>query len=290
MVFEIPGRRFFMKYKIVMDSAGDIRELGGIDFADVPMKIIAGDNEFTDDPSLDVDGMIDFLSKYKGKVSSACPGVGDFTDSFGDAENIFVITITSGLSGSYNSAMVAAETYKSEHPDRNIYVVDSLSAGPEMLLLAEKIRDLIARGFEFEEIVTKIEEYKKSTALLFSLESLHNFANNGRVSPAVAKIVGILGITLIGKASEQGTLEPINKVRGNKKVLPTLIKQLREMGYRGGKLRIAHCRNLQSPSDLKTELLARFPGADIEIRSTNGLCSFYAEQGGFLIGFETNIR
>ena len=275
-----------MKYKIVMDSAGDIRELSGISFADVPMKIIAGDKEFTDDPSLDVDGMIDFLSKYKGKVSSACPGVGDFTGSFGDAKNIFVITITSGLSGSYNSAMVAAETYKSDHPDRNVYVVDSLSAGPEMLLLAEKIRDLILEGFEFEEIVKKIEEYKKSTALLFSLESLHNFANNGRVSPAVAKIVGILGITLIGKASEQGTLEPIGKVRGNKKVLPTLIKQLEEMGYRGGKMRIAHCRNLQLSTSLKTELLIHFPDADIEIRSTNGLCSFYAEVGGFLIGFE----
>lgn len=276
-----------MKYKIIMDSAGDIRELDGISFADVPLKIIAGDTEFTDNKSLDVDGMIDFLSRYKGKVSSACPGVGDFAESFGDAENIFVITITSGLSGSYNAAMVAAEAYKSEHPDRRVYVVDSLSAGPEMLLIAEKIRDLILEGLRFDEIVRKTEEYKKTTALLFSLESLHNFANNGRISPAVAKLVGILGINLIGKASDKGTLEPISKVRGNKKALPSLLNQLDSMGYRGGKIRIAHCRNLQAATALKNEILAKFPDADIVIRSTNGLCSFYAEKGGFLVGFET---
>ena len=279
-----------MKYRIVMDSAGDIRELQGVEFADVPLKIIAGDTEFTDNTSLDVDGMIDFLSSYKGKVSSACPGVGDFTDSFGDAENIFVITITSGLSGSYNAAMVAAETYKSEHPDRNIYVVDSLSAGPEMLLIAEKLRALLLAGASFEETVNKIEEYKKTTSLLFSLESLHNFANNGRVSPAVAKLVGLLGITLIGKASDKGTLEPISKIRGSKKLIPALLKELSSMGYEGGKLRISHCRNPETVTLLKEELLKTYPLADIKIRSTNGLCSFYAEEGGFLIGFETESK
>ncbi|MBR5587086.1 MAG: DegV family protein [Clostridia bacterium] len=271
-----------MNYKIVMDSAGDIRELKGIEFADVPMKIIAGDTEFTDNKELDVDSMIDFLRTYKGKVSSACPSVGDFEEAFGDAENIFVITITSGLSGSYNAAMVVANTY----PDRNIYVVDSLSAGPEMLLLAEKLRDLIDSGLEFDEITRQIEEYKKHTRLLFSLQSLHNFANNGRVSPAVAKLVGILGINLVGTASEQGTLEPKSKVRGDKKALPALIKNMTEMGYCGGKVRMANCRNTEICENIKRELTATYPNADILIYPTNGLCSFYAEEGGMLMGFE----
>ena len=126
-----------MKNRIILDSAGDIKSLDGISIASVPMKIIAGDVEFTDNFQLDVENMIDFLKNYKGKVSSACPGVGEYIEAFEDAENIFVITITSGLSGSYNSAVIAAQTYKEQHPNRNVYVVDSLSAGPEMLLLAE---------------------------------------------------------------------------------------------------------------------------------------------------------
>ncbi len=275
-----------MKNKIVIDSAGDIVTLDGISLSSVPLKIIAGDTEFTDNSHLDVDNMIDFLKRYKGTVSSACPGVGEFSEAFEDAENIFVITITSGLSGSYNSACIASEAYKEKYPDRNIYVVDSLSAGPEMLLLAEKIRDLSVQGTEFDEIVKLTEEYKATTRLLFSLESLHNFANNGRVSSAIAKLVGILGINLIGKASNAGTLQPISKVRGNKKSIPEIIKNILSMGYSGGKVRIAHCNNPLCGETLKTEILNLFPDADIQIYPTRGLCSFYAEDGGFLVGFE----
>lgn len=279
-----------MKTKIIIDSAGDIKTLDGIDLSSVPLKIIAGDAEFIDNDNLNVDNMIDFLKSYKGKVSSSCPGVGDFSEVFFDAENIFIITITSGLSGSYNAALVAAKEYKEQHPDRNIHVVDSLSAGPEMLLLAEKIRDLVSENLSFDMIVNKVETYKNSTRLLFSLESLHNFANNGRVSPAVAKLVGLLGINLIGKASDKGTLQPISKVRGNKKSIPALINNLMDMGYSGGKVRIAHCHNAESASSLKSEILNIFPDADIKIYPTCGLCSFYAEEGGFLVGFETQTR
>ena len=136
-----------MKNKIIIDSAGDIMVLDRTELSSVPLKIIAGDTEFTDNSLLDVDNMIKFLKKYKGKVSSACPSVGDFSETFGDAKNIFVITITSGLSDSYNSACIAAEAHKEKYPDRNIFVVDSLSAGPEMLLIAEKIRDLFTETY-----------------------------------------------------------------------------------------------------------------------------------------------
>lgn len=277
-----------MKSKIIIDSAGDITVLDGIDFASVPLKIIAGDVEFTDDNNLDVENMIDFLKNYNGKVSSACPGVGEFSEKFDDADNIYIITITSGLSGSYNSASIAAKTYKADHPDRNIYVVDSLSAGPEMVLLAEKIRDLVAKGLVFDQVVSKIEEYKKKTHLIFALQSLHNFVNNGRIPVAAAKFVGLLNMRLLGKASDAGKLQPTGKARGDKKTVPELMKNLMSMGYAGGKVRISHCHNLRCAEDLKSAILTRFPGSDINIYSTRGLCSFYAEEGGLLVGFETN--
>ena len=275
-----------MKSKIVLDSAADIKHLDGIEVESVPLKIIAGDTEFIDDANLVPDDMVEFLKNYKGKVSSACPGVGDFLDAFGDAENIYVITITSGLSGSYNAACVAAETYKEQHPDRNIYVVVSLSAGPERVLFAEKIRDLVVKEMEFDQVVNSIEEYKKTTRLIFSLQSLHNFVNNGRVPAAAAKFVGLLNIRLLGRASDAGKLQPTGKARGDKKVVPELMKSLKSLGYAGGKVRISHCHNPECAEELKCAISVMSPGADIEIRPTCGLCSFYAEEGGLLVGFE----
>lgn len=276
-----------MKSKIVMDSAGDLKELGGVDYANVPLKILAGDHEFVDSDEATVDEMIDFLKTYKGAASTACPGVGEYMDAFGDADEVYCVTITSSLSGSYNAAAAAAREYQEAHPDRKIHVFDSLSAGPEMLLLTEKIRELVQQGIPHEKLVEKVKEYQKKTRLAFSLESLRNLANNGRVPTVVAKAVGILGIRLLGKASEEGTLQPCGKARGEKKVVPEMLKFLKEMGYAGGKLRIAHCRNEKAAGELKAALLQQFKNADISIGKTGALCSFYAEEGGMLVGFET---
>lgn len=275
-----------MENKIIMDSAGDIQRFEGIDFACVPLKITAGEREFVDDGSMDVEEMVSYLKSYKGKAITACPGVGDYLSAFGDAENIYCITITSALSGSYNAAMIAACTYQEQYPDRHVHVFDSLTAGPEMMLMAEKIRELIREKCSFEAIVHKVKTYQEKTRLMFSLESLHNLANNGRVSPAVAAVAGILGIRLVGRASEQGTLEPTGKARGEKKLVPELVRQITEMGYRGGKVLINHCLNFEAAAKVKDVLVERFPAAKIRIGKTGGLCSFYAEQGGLLIGFE----
>ena len=276
-----------MKTKIVMDSAGDLKELSGVAYANVPLKILAGDREFVDSDEATVDDMIDFLKTHKGSASTACPGVGEYIEAFGDAQEVYCVTITSGLSGSYNAAAAAAREYQEAHPNRKIHVFDSLSAGPEMLLLTEKIRELIQQGIPHEKLVDKVKEYQQKTRLAFSLESLRNLANNGRVPTVVAKAVGILGIRLLGKASDEGTLQPTGKARGEKKVVPEMLKFLKEMGYAGGKLRIAHCRNEKAAGELKAALLAQFKNADISIGRTGALCSFYAEEGGMLVGFET---
>lgn len=276
-----------MKSKIVMDSAGDLQAFSDVDYACVPLKITAGDREFVDDSRLNVEEMVRFLKSYKGKAVTACPGVGDYLEAFGDAEIVYCVTITSGLSGSYNAAMVAARTYEEQHPGRRVQVFDSLSAGPEMLLVTEKIRDLLVQKLSFESIVEKVKSYQEKTRLMFSLESLHNLANNGRVPAAVATVAGMLGIRLIGKASEAGTLQPTGKARGEKKLIPELVRQMKELGYNGGKMLINHCFNAEAAAKLRDVLLDQFPSAPIRIGCTGGLCSFYAESGGLLIGFET---
>jgi len=226
------------------------------------------------------------MLSYKGKSSTACPGTQDWQDAFGDAENVFCVTITSGLSGAYNSARIAAEEYMAAHPGRRVHVVDTLSAGPELRLVVEKLQELILAGLPFDEIVEEIEKYHKRSFLVFSLQSLHNFVANGRVSPAVGALVGLLGIRVVGKASEQGTLEPLSKARGDRKALQEILRIMKELGWTGGRVRIAHNENAAMAGALRDALRAIHDKLDVSIERCRGLCSFYAEKGGVLVGFE----
>ena len=183
--------------------------------------------------------------------------------------------------------MVAKETCETENPGKKVYVIDSLSTGPEMKIIVEKLQDLIAEGKDFETICQDIEAYRKRTFLLFCLKSLTNLANNGRVNPAVAKIAGILGIHVVGRASEEGTLEQKDKTRGEKKAILALVRNMKALGYRGGKVIIDHCLNEEAALQLRELLKKEFSAADIRIGKTGGLCSFYAERGGLLVGFES---
>ena len=141
-----------MSFKIVTDSSADIKTLSGVDFESVPLKIITDVKEYVDDESLDVVGMISDLQKYKGKSRSSCPNMQEYINAFGEADEVFCITITSGLSGSFNSASMAAKAYMEEHPERRVHVIDSLSTGAENALLIEKIRDLIVEGNDFDTV------------------------------------------------------------------------------------------------------------------------------------------
>ena len=165
--------------------------------------------------------------------------------------------------------------------------MDSLSTGPESALIIEKLSELIMAGNDFDTIVAQIKEYQKRTHLIFALESLHNLANNGRVSPLVAKVAGVLDIRVIGKASEEGTLEMTNKVRGSYKTLMTIMENMKNTGYEGGKIRIHHCEKPDIAKVLKHEIKKLYPEADVKIRTTRALCSFYAERGGVLVGYES---
>ena len=278
-----------MKYKLVADSSANLLTLDApFEYASVPLTLNAGDKSFIDDASLNVKEMVDFLSSYKGKSGSACPSVADWLNAFGDADRVICFTITSGLSGSYNAAYIAKNDYEAEYPDRKVFVLDSLSAGAELKLHIEKAIELIQVGMNFDDMCAELSDYaKNNNELIFCLESLTNLANNGRVSPLVAKVAGVLGIRVYGRASEQGQLEQKDKCRGEKKALIAVHNYMKELGYTSGKVRIDHCFNEGAALQLKDMILKDSPSADIVIAETRGLCSFYAEQGGLMIGFES---
>ncbi len=275
-----------MKVKIISDSASNMLCMNGVDFASVPLRIVTNDKEYVDTPDLDVRAMVDELSVYKGRSGTACPGVGDYLDAFEGYDEIYCVTITSVLSGSYNAAMTAKQQYEEDNPNAKVFVLDSLSAGSEMKLHVEKLKELIAEGKSFETICEEITDYRDNhTTLLFCLESLHNLANNGRVSPAVAKIAGLVGLRMVGDATG-GKLNPTDKCRGEKKALSTIFANMKKAGYKGGKLLIDHCFNEKTSNTLKEMVLAEFPNATIVLGQTTALCSFYAEKGGLMISYE----
>ena len=272
--------------KITADSSANILQKDTISFASAPLKIIAGDQEFVDDAALDVAQMVAWFDTYKGKSKTSCPNPSDWLDAFGNGENIFCVTITSGLSGSYNAACIAKQMYESEHPRRRVFVIDSLSAGPELTLMVEKLEQLAQQGLDFDSICREITAYTQKTGLIFMLASLKNFANNGRVSPAVAKVAGLLGIRIVGKASDEGTLEPLDKCRGEEKSLSAILGRLRADGLQQGKVIIHHSANEPAARLLADRIRAQFPAVQVQIGQCLGLCSYYAEKGGLLVGYE----
>ena len=275
-----------MRYQIVSDSSSNVFHVEGLSYTTVPMKIIAGEKEYVDCETLDVRGMVDDLRAYKGKSGSSCANAQEWLDAFGDADMVFGVTISRNLSGSFNAAEAAAREYAEEHPDRKIHIFDTLSAGPEMAMVVEKIGQLVSQGLAFEEIVAQVREYQNHCHILFCLESMNNLARNGRVNPAVAKIASVLGIRACGDA-QNGQIIPTQKPRGQKKATETLAAMIRDRGFTNGSwLRIAHCFGETQAQLLIDELKKDFPNARYTVEPTGALCSFYAEEGGLMIAME----
>ena len=274
-----------MKYMIVSDSSSNVLSMGTPLYTTVPLKIVA-EKEYVDNASLDLAGMMEDLRNHKGKSGSSCPNVGEWLEAFGDAQEVFCVTISKNLSGSYAAAKQAADTYMEEHPGRKVFIFDSLAVGPEMAMITDKIRECEAAGDDFETVVAKVLDYHNHVHTLFCLESMLNLARNGRVSMAVAKIAGMLGIRVAGIA-QGGQVTPVHKPRGAKKATQTLVEMLKERGFRDGNLlRVAHCFAPEAAEAFRSAVLAEFPNTRFLLEHTTALCSFYAEAGGLIIGFE----
>jgi DegV family protein with EDD domain len=281
-----------MRYGIVVDSSCDLKEAeyltkAGIDYSRVPLFLRVGEREFIDDHTLDVVEFMDELSAWKGKSGSAAPSPERWLQAYSKSEMVFVLTITGALSGSYESAIFARTLFQEQYPERKIHVIDTRSTGPEMVLLVKKLAELIGQGLDFEEIVEKIEQYREHTHLLFILQSMENLVKNGRVSKVAGSLAGVLGIKILGRASEGGTLELCHRCRGKFSAQDKAIALMEEMGYCGGPVVISHCLNPEKANYVRSKLRVQFPMLQAEMMPTGGLCSYYAERGGLLIGFET---
>ena len=272
--------------RVVADCSADIADVEGVDYRLVPLTISTDERSFTDDETLDVGEMLDYLAKYNGASHTACPGIEKWLEVYEGSDEVYVVTISEGLSGTYNSAVAAGQLYMEEHPQANVHVFDSLSAGPEVRMLSDRVAEWVRDNKSFEEIVSLGDEYIRHSRIFFALESFHNFAANGRVSRVVAAAAGLLGIRVLATGNPEGQIIIAAKCRGEAGTLKAFIKNLEEAGYAGGRIYIAHCLNLSFANRIKQTILDKYAQAQILIYETKGLCSFYAEKGGILLACE----
>ena len=273
------------KFKLIVDSSSNMVNDPTHNVEVVPLTISFGGKDYIDDQNLNIQEFLSDMNKNQVAGKTTCPSIQAWLDALEGTEKAIIVTMTSGMSGTFSSALQAKNMYEEKHPTSQIIVVDSRSAGPELTIVLHGIEKMIQGDIRFVDLEEEIAEFRMHTHLLFILQSLHNLSLNGRVSPAVAKIAGLLKINLIGTVSKDGKLEPLTKARGMKKAMRELLKYMKDDNYHGGEVIIDHCENEKDAETIKEKLQAEYPDAQITIRPMHGLCSFYAEEGGLMIGF-----
>lgn len=271
--------------KLIVDSSSSMKDDPERNLEVVPLTISFGGQDYVDNSSLNMREFLDNMNQNNVAGKTTCPSIQAWLNALEGTEKAIMVTMTSGMSGTFSSALQAKAIYQEKHPNSKIIVVDSRSAGPEIAIIVHGIEKMLKDEIRFVDLEAAIAEYKTHTHLLFVLQSLHNLSLNGRVSPAVAKITGLLKINLIGTANKEGKLEPLTKARGMKKAIREIIKYMNQDNYHGGEVIIDHCENEGDAATIKEKILAEYPDAQVTIRPMGGLCSFYAEEGGIMVGF-----
>ena len=278
-----------MNWNIICDSSIDLfkpeHDAHNIRFATVPFTLTVGNTSFVDDENLDKPTLLREMKDYSGASTSACPSTGAWLDEFEKEGNVIAITITSGLSGSYSSACAARELLLEREPEKKIYIIDSLSTGAESILILRKLYELIGSGLDFDAVIEGVESFKKTSRTVFALCCFDNLVKNGRMSKLKGFVANKLGFWGIGIASEIGTIEIKGIARGHKKALSLILEDMQERCGQVHSLIIDHCMNEEFSQLLAEQVTAKWPGADVSILATRGLCSYYAEMGGLIIGY-----
>lgn len=276
-----------MTYKIIGDSCLDLTEEMKKDphFQMVPLTLQVGDIQVIDDESFDQQSFLELVRSTEECPRTACPSPELFKEAYAcDAENVFVITLSKNLSGSYNSAVLAKELYEEEYGPKNIAIIDSLSASAGELNIAYTIRDLCEQGLPFEEIAEKAEQYRDSMNTFFVLETLDFLKKNGRLTGLKAFIATTLNIKPV-MGAEEGVIIKVDQARGTNRALNrmTELAAASVEDTSGRRLVIAHCNNAKRAEQVKEMMQKRGEYREIVITETAGVATLYAGDGGIVM-------
>jgi len=280
-----------MGYHIIMDSVGDrSEELMAMDnFSVAPLTLLIDEEEFVDNNQLDQLVLLEKIAAAKECPRSACPSPAEYKDLFEKykEDRIYVVTGSSELTGSYNSAKLGEKLFLEKYPNAQIMIFDSKSACAGETLLAYKIIELEEKYHDFDQVSKKISQFIKEQEIIFVLEDITFLLKNGRLTGIKALLVTALNIVPILTANEHGIIEQMGKARGIKKALKKFKEHVVD-GVEKGKrtmLVISHCNAFERAVTLKDELIALFPGLDVKVVATGGISTLYAGNGGIVVSY-----
>lgn len=276
-----------MSYKIVVDSCCELPEELKKDkrFESVPLGLQVGDYHIMDDENFDQKSFLEKVAACPTCPKSSCPSPECFMNAYNaDVDNIYVVTLSAKLSGSYNSAVLGANLYHEQYGQKNIHVFDSESASCGETQIALKVMELEEAGLSFEEIVEQGEKYRDEMHTYFVLDNLETLRKNGRLSNVKAMVASTLSIKPI-MISDGGQIAQQGQCIGMKKALAKLADYLvAEVPYLPEKrLMITHCNAPERAEHMKALLEKKATFKDVIILDTAGISSMYANDGGIIV-------
>ena len=277
-----------MSYKIVIDSCGELLEQWKQDerFASVPLTLTVGSENIIDDETFN---QADFLQKVAACPEcpkSACPSLESYRKAFDcEAEHIYCVTLSSELSGSYNSAVLGASLLHEEKKGVQIHVFNSCSASIGQTLIAMKIAQCEDAGLPFEDVVSVVNKYIEEQHTFFVLENLETLRKNGRLSRVKALVATALKIKPIMGSTPEGTICQLDQARGMNKALVKMVDKIVEVTENSENkiLAISHCNSPKKANMLKEAIQEKMKLADIVVLDTAGVSSMYANDGGIIV-------
>jgi len=277
-----------MLFKIIGDSCCDFTkdDLKKEYFCKVPLTLNVGGIDVLDDESFEQGKFLEMMDATDECPKSACPSPEAFMSEFIGAENIYVVTLSSGLSGSYNSAMIAKDMYLEENPNVKIHVFDSKSAAGGEHLICEKIEEMALRGVAFEDIIKTTNEFISKLQTLFVLDNLEILRKNGRLTKVKAAVANVLNIKPVLGVLE-GEIQQIDQARGMKKALSKLVEQIEKLSYdKSRKVIISQCDSKDICLKIKNVLIDKLGFQNVDILDAGGVTTMYENKGGVIISFQ----
>lgn len=276
-----------MSYKIVVDSCCELPEelLKDDRFERVPLGLEVGDYQIQDDENFCQEEFLRKVAEYPKCPKSSCPSPERFMEAYHtEAQHVYCVTLSSRLSGSYNSAMLGKRLFEEKYGEKKIHVVDSRSASGGETQLALKLLELEEAGLPFEKIVEKAEAFRDGMKTYFILDNLETLRKNGRLSGVKALVASTLNIKPV-MAGDRGEIVQRSQTIGFKKAMGKLAELLASevKDTAGRRLIITHCNALQRAEQIKEMILSRVSFQECIIMDTRGISSMYANDGGIIV-------
>ena len=203
----------------------------------------------------------------------------------GDADHIYIVTLSAKLSGSYNSACVARDMYLEEHENARVYVFNSKSASIGETLIGIKIAECEEAGMSFDDTVACVEDYISQQHTFFVLETLETLRKSGRLSNLKAIIASTLNIKPVMGSTDEGEICQLGQSCGMSKALGKMVSCMQEVTKNCEEkvLAISHCNCAERAYLLKAKLERAAKFKKIFIVDTAGVSTMYANDGGVIM-------